>query len=95
MELNNTDMKDRETHHYLKNFHEELGKATDYLLDRIENDSIPNGLKHYEIPVRCKNRFVRLCYSVDTQEFYLLGFDSSGEVKHIMLGVRSLLFPST
>ena len=88
-------MKDRKTHHYLKNFHKELGEAVDYLLDRVENDNIPHRLKHYGIPVRCKNSFVDLYYSVDTEEFYLSGLDSSGEIKHIMLGVQSLLFPST
>jgi len=79
-------MKRRETnHYYLKDFHEELGLAADSLLDQIENNTVPQGLKHYGTSARCGNKFLRLFYSVKTDEFYIEGFDSEGKLRHIML----------
>lgn len=78
-------MKADNTYHYLKRFHEELGLAIDSLLNRIEEGKIPQGIKFYELSVRAKNKFIRLGYSTETEEFYLHGENSENKITHIML----------
>lgn len=79
-------MKDRETnHYYLKCFHDEFGLEVDSLLDKIESDKIPKGLKHYGVAIKSRGKWLRVYFSVKTDEFYLEGFDSEGNIRHIML----------
>ena len=79
-------MKNRETnHYYLKYFHDEFGREVDSLLDKIEINKIPKGLGHYGVAIKCKNKWLRFYFSVKTDEFYLEGYDSEGNLSHIML----------
>ena len=79
-------MKDRETnHYYLKRFHDEFGLEVDSLLDKIERNEIPKGLKHYGVAIKSRDKWLRVYFSVETDEFYLEGFDSEGNLTHIML----------
>ena len=79
-------MKNRETsHYYLKRFHDQFGREVDSLLDKIESNKIPKGLKHYGVGFNSKDKFFRVYFSVETNEFYLEGFDSEGKLTHIML----------
>lgn len=78
-------MKTDNTYHYLKRFHEELGLAIESLLNRIEDGEIPQEIKFYEMSVRVKNKFIRLGFLVETEEFYLQGENSENKIKHIML----------
>lgn len=75
----------KNTNHYLNRFHKELGDVIQSMLDRIEADNIPDGIEFYEIPVRARNQWVSLGFSVKTNEFYLHGKNSDGSYKHIML----------
>ena len=79
-------MKDRETnHYYLKCFHDEFGREVDSLLDKIESNKIPKGLEHYGVAIKSRGKWLRVYFSVKTDEFYLEGFDSEGNLTHIML----------
>jgi len=79
-------MKERETnHYYLKYFNDEFGLAVDSLLDKIEINEIPKGLAHYGVSIKSRGKWIRVYFSVKTDEFYLHGFDSEGNLQHIML----------
>jgi hypothetical protein len=79
-------MKNRETdHYYLKCFHDEFGLEVDSLLDRIESNQVPKGLEHYGVAIKCKNKWLRVYFLVESKEFYLQGYDSEGNLRHIML----------
>jgi len=78
-------MKDTETSHYLKRFHNELGDVINSLLNRIEANGIPDEVEFYEVPVRIRNQWISLGFSVKTKEFYLVGKSSDHSYEHIML----------
>ena len=78
-------MKDINTNHYLKRFHKELGDVINSLLNKIDANGIPDEIEFYEVPVRIRNQWISLGFSVKTREFYLIGKNSDYSYEHIML----------